>query len=110
MILAKDKVHEDGYQYKKGKSRSAKHTGLQPEVSSVKRVKVDTVERKRRIDDAQDQIADLDKQIGFKNKRIEVAMQSKNFKTCNELSEEISELKSQRRELSCELAKLQKKQ
>ena len=36
-------------------------------------------------------------------------MQSKNFKTCDELSKEISELKSQRHDLSCELAKLQKK-
>ena len=34
-------------------------------------------------------------------------MQSKNFKTCDELYEEISELKSQQRELSCELAKKQ---
>ena len=42
-MLAKDKVHEDGYQYKKGKSLSAKHTG---EVLSVKIVRVDTVERK----------------------------------------------------------------
>ena len=108
MTLAKDKVHEDGYQYKKGKSRSVKHT-LQPEGSSAKRVRIDAVERKRQIDDTQDQIADLDKRIGFKNKRVEAAMQSKSFKTCDELSEEISELKS-RCELSCELAMLQKKQ
>ena len=43
LMLAKDKVHEDGYQYKKGKSRSAKHTG---EILSVKTARVDTVERK----------------------------------------------------------------
>ena len=36
-------------------------------------------------------------------------MQSKNFKACDELSEEISKLKSQRRESSSELAKLLQK-
>lgn len=112
LCLAKSKVHEDGYNYKKGKSRSTKYGSVQPasEEYCTKRIKIDGIERKRRIDDIQDQIADLDKRIGFKNKRVEAAMAAKSFKACDEISEEISVLKSQRRELSCELAVLQKKQ
>ena len=37
-------------------------------------------------------------------------MEAKSFKACDEISEEISDLKSQRRELSFELTVLQKKQ
>ena len=112
LCLAKSKVHEDGYNYKKGKNRSRMYGSAQPanEDCFPKRVKIDSIERKRRINDIQDQIADLDKRIGFKNKRVEAAMAAKSFKVCDEISEEISELKSQCRELSCELAVFQKKQ
>jgi len=50
-------------------------------------------------------MADVEKRIGFKSIRVEAALQSKSFKVCDA---EISELKSDYHELSCELAILQK--
>ena len=61
-----------------------------------------------RISDIQEQIADIDKRIAYKQCRIETATVTRNFKTCDELSEEISELKTQRYELNYELGPLQK--
>lgn len=57
----RDKVHTDVYSYKKGKTRSSK------------RPKIDTVERQQRISEIQEEIADIDTRIGFKNCRIEAA-------------------------------------
>jgi len=66
---------------KEGRSFSLKHTPP-PDELSAKRVGVDAIERKRRIDDVQDQIVNIDKRIGFKYKRVEAAVQSKSFKVC----------------------------
>ena len=108
MRMAQDKVHDDGYVYKKGKSR-AKQSSCSSIPESSKRTKIDTKEREMRISDIQEQIADIDKRIAYKQCRIETATVTRNVKTCDKLSEEISELKSQRRELNHELGPLQKK-
>lgn len=94
--MAKDKVHEDGYNYKKGKSRSMKHSALSDE-SVPKRSKIDSIERQRRMNELHEDIADVDTQIGFKNRRIEAAMATKCYKTCDDISGEIAKLKGQRR-------------
>ena len=57
----------------------------------------------------QDLISDIDRTIGFKQRRIETATATRNFKTCDKLSQEISSLKAERREYTAELALLQKK-
>ena len=41
--------------------------------------------------------------ISFKEKRVTAAENMKNYKTCDELTGEISELKTKRRELEAEL-------
>ena len=64
------------------------------EVCHPKRVKIDRIERQHRINNIQDQISDIDKRIGFKHKRVEAAMAAKSFKVCDEICEEISNLKS----------------
>ena len=105
--LAQEKVHEDGYQYKKGKSRSKRYI---PEgEAKTKRPRLDSTARHERIVEIQDLISDIDRTIGFKQRRIETATATRNFKTCDELSQEISSLKAERREYTAELALLQKK-
>jgi hypothetical protein len=106
--MAKDKVHEDGYNYKKGKSRSTKHSTTSDE-SAPKRSKIDSAERVRRINEIHEDIGHIDTQIGFKNRRIEAATVTKSYKTCDELSAEIATLNMQRRELVKELGVLEKK-
>ena len=80
MRMAQDKVHDDGYVYKKGKSR-AKRSSSSSEPESSKRTKIDTKEREMRICDIQEQIADIDKRIAYKQCRIETATVTRNFKT-----------------------------
>ena len=56
-----------------------------------------------------DQIADIKKRIAFKQRRTDTAAAMNNFEACDELSQEISELKSQKHEKNCLLGPLQKK-
>lgn len=106
--LAQEKVHEDGYKYKKGKSRSKRHSQADGD-PQPKRPKLGSVARQERMSDLKDLISDIDRTIGFKQRRIETASATRNFKTCDELSQEILSLKSERREYTAELAALQKK-
>lgn len=105
--LAQEKVYQDGYQYKKGKSRSKRY--LPEDDTQPNRPKLDSNTRRERIMEIQDLISDIDRTIGFKQRRIETAAATRNFKTCDELSQEISSLKSERKEYTAELALLQKK-
>ena len=96
--LAKKKVHEDGYVYKKGHTRfkilepsSCEESEPQP-----KRQKVNAYERQRRIKEVNEEISGLNRHIQIKEQRLEQANASRNFKMCDELAGEISELKSQR--------------
>ena len=106
--MAKEKVYEDGYNYKKGKSRSTKRSSTSDE-SAPKRSKINLAERLQRINEIYDDIDSIDTQIRFKDRRIEAATAIKSYKTCDELSAEIATLKERRRELIKELGSLEKK-
>ena len=86
--MAQDKVHDDRYVYKKGKSQ-AKWPSSNSVPESSKHTKIDTKEREMRISDIQEQIADIDKRIAYKQRRIETAAATRNYKACDKLSEEI---------------------
>ena len=66
-------------------------------------------ERQRRIAELMDEISELSRRITFKERRIEEATLSRNYRVCDDLAAEVSELKAQRKELNSELAKFQKK-
>lgn len=106
MKMAQDEVHNDGYEYKKGKSRYKRSNSSMPEISE--RTKVDIKEREMWINDIQKQIANIDKRIAYKQRRIEMATVKRKFKTYDERSEEISQLERQHRELNYKLGPLQK--
>ena len=106
--LARAKVHEDGYNYKKGHSRSKKHQSMvEGSEPAVKRAKVNAEERQRRLAELTEEISELSKRITFKERRIEEATLSHSFRVCDDLASEVSELKARRRELTAELAKFQ---
>ena len=65
--LAKDKLHESGYVYAKGKSRSRKFNPLDEVEERPKRKKIDQRERQHRIDTLKEQLQD-NKHIGIKEK------------------------------------------
>lgn len=63
-----------------------------------------------RIAEVRDRIKDLSDQIGFKEKRRECASAVQNYKECDALTEQMSVLKTERRQLETELTLLTKKQ
>ena len=106
--LARKEVHESGYVYAKGKSRSKvfnPSTERQPS-----REKIDKQEREHRIQSIMEQIGDTKKHIELKQKRVEQAQTVQNFKLCDQLADEVSSLKAKRRELESALRSLQQKQ
>ena len=102
-------VDDTGYVYKKGKSRS-KYLNPSLEATLIpKRRKVATEERQKRLEAVQEDLKDVADRLSFKEKRRQAAETVRNYKLCDELTEEISNLKSQKRELEAELDILKKK-
>ncbi len=101
--LAREKVVDSGYTFVKGKSRSNK-LGV-PDVSTRQtRTKVSAELRHKRIGALEEGIANFDEQLRFKEKRRQQAETVRNYKLCDELTEEIGIVKQQRREMADELA------
>lgn len=65
--LAREKVMEGGYNFVKGKSRS-KRLASPDDTPRPSRVKINAKLRQKRISALEDNIANLDQQIGFKEK------------------------------------------
>ena len=74
-------VDEEGYNYKKGKSRSR---SLNPDVSSdpPKRKKINEEYRLSRIAELEEQIKDITDRLRYKEKRRESASIVHNYKEC----------------------------
>ena len=102
-------VDEEGYDYKKGKSRSR---SLNTSVASEppKRKNITEKYRLSRIAELQERIKDITDRLGYKEKRRESASIVRNYKECDQITEQMSELKCERKRLDIELASLNKKQ
>lgn len=55
------------------------------------RSKVSAEVRQKRISAIEEDIANLDKQLHFKNKRLQQAENIKNYKLCEEITEEVQD-------------------
>ena len=100
---ARKKVADDGYCFKKGKSRSKVYGSSDDPPTTSKRPKLDQTMREDRIKDLEEDIADISSHIAFKEKRRMQAETVKNYKTCDELTQEILECKGRKRELEKQL-------
>lgn len=105
---ARAKLHEEGYVYKKGYSRSQVHGAH--DSSKPKRPKISQDERKSRIDTITDKVSDLDRLIRIKERRIEEATITRSFASADQLANEIRTYKAERVQLMSELSLLQKKE
>lgn len=94
---------DESYQFKKGKSRS-KRTPPAP-----KRKKVNQADRLTRMKTLEDDIKNTEQRISYKVKRRQVAEDTKNYRLCDEITEEIGTLTKEKRQLEAELKLLQKK-
>ena len=109
--LARKRVNDSGYEYKKGKSRSKRFGSAgSVEASTPKRPKLDQEFRTKRMQQIKEEVKTINTQVSFKERRVEAGAQLKNFKVCDQLTDEISELQKQRRALEMELQCLEKKE
>ena len=105
---ARNEVYASGYKFKKGHSRSKQFSsGISP--NPPKRQNLNKDIREHRIKDIKEEIDDLSNRISFKEKIVTAAVNVKNYKSCDEITGEISELKTKRRELEAELKEFQSK-
>lgn len=95
------------YQFKKGKSRSKRCTPSEPQ--SAKRAKLSHDLREERIKVIQEELTNLKERLSYKHKRRLAAETVKNYKLCDEISEEIGTVSKKSNELKQELAELMKK-
>ena len=105
---ARKKIIDEGFQFVKGKSRSkrcANPNDIQP---SSKRRKTSRDMRAGRMKNIEEDCQDLTDRISYREKRIRACENISDYKKCDELKEEISALKRQRRELKAELKQIEK--
>ena len=107
--LARDKVCESGYNFVKGRSRS-KRLAPTDEAPRPSRAKISAEVRQKRITALEEDLANLDQQIGFKEKRRQQSENTRNYKLCEEITQEIGICKQQRRQLSDELNQYREKE
>ena len=98
---AQSAVYNSGYIFKKGYSRSKRFSNDTRE--TVKRPKLSKEIREKRIEYIEEELKDLKQRISFKEKRVNAAENMKNYKVCDEITGEISEIKAKYRELEEEL-------
>lgn len=98
---AREKIIEEGFQFAKGKSRSNK--GLTEDgCKKPKRLKVNQDVREQRMKELEERIKDIDDKVLFKEKRIKAALNMSDFKICDELKDQVINLKQEKRELESE--------
>ena len=101
-------VAESGYAYKKGHSRS-KRLQSSP-ATKPKRAKFSQEMRESRIKGLSEEIAQIKDTIRFKDLRLKQAEEVKNYRLCDQISEELLQLKRDRSHLEAELHVWEKKE
>ena len=103
--LARAKLNEE-YAFKKGKSRSKQ---LKDSPPAPKRPKTSQSIRSKHISELEEDIKDKEKMRPIKVQRKNANL-SRNYKLCDQLTEEMSELKGKKRECEKQLNTLKRKQ
>ena len=106
--LSRKKVAEDGYLFKKGHSRS-KVYGQSDDASTPRRAKYDEEMREERLKNIEEELADITRMLHFKEKRLSQHEAAKNYRLCEQVTEEMMTLKGRRHECEAEKVLLLKK-
>ena len=109
---AREKVKEDGYQFKKGYSRS-NSSSSGSEASSEKRVKrkhTNAEERQKAISNIKTLLESTDDHIRIKKLRIEKLKACSDYRQCDSITNEVTRLLKQKQEYESQLAVLQRKE
>lgn len=102
--LAREKVISSGYAFVKKKSRSKRLASPEEESPKVSRIKISAEVRQKRVRALEEDIANLDQQISLKEKRRQQSENIRNYKMCEEITQEIRLVTQQRRQLFEELS------
>lgn len=97
---AQERVEEDGYVFKKGKSRTKRHSRDKEGTSKIKRPKTTEAVRLNRISAINDELKSLDERLMYKNKEREMASNVRQYRRCEEITREMSDLKEKKRAAS----------
>ena len=117
--MAREKVKADGYQYKKGYSRSAssssgteidEHVGKKNLEKSVKRKHTDAEERMKVITNIKALIASTNDHLHIKQQRLQKLKVCNDFKQCDVVSKETTQLLKQKYDYESQLAALERKE
>ena len=108
LALARKKVADDGYVFKKGHSRS-KVYGVSQDSSIPKRPKYNQEMRESRIEAIDEELDDIQRILQFKQKRLVQAETAKKYAFCEQLTMEMKELRDKKRELEFERKEFVKK-
>lgn len=109
LVIARKRVHESGFNYKKKTSRSRDFGSSSSEEVRPKREKISQEVREKRIDELNEDLQEVNMQIGFASKHRERCANVKEFTKAIEISKEMEELRRKKRKYEDELALLQKK-
>ena len=104
---ARKKVADDGYVFKKGQSRSKLYGQL--DTTKSKRPKLDKDMREERLQAIDEEVKDIARMLQFKEKRLSQAEAGRNYKQCEQVTEEVMALKSRKRDLDAEKRLLEQK-
>jgi len=105
LSLAREAVHSSGYAYRKGKSRS-NHVISDSGSESLNTLNL-TEMRKQKTKSLEEDIAALNKQIAFKQKRLEQAETVQRYEQREMINSEIQEVRAKKGGLELELAEFQ---
>lgn len=110
LLLACQEEVNKTYQFKKGKSRS-KRLAIEgdPGSSKPKRKKLTKDFRVQRMKTIEEEVKHLKERMSYKEKRRQMSEDQRNYKLCDEITEEISALSKECHVLEIEMKELAKK-
>lgn len=108
--LSREKVHEEGYEYKKGTSRSKMIVGERDVQTTPKWLKISEDVRLMHMSQLEEDIQDANDLIKIKEKRQSLASTAHQYKDCDKLTSQITALRTKLREHQSELRQLQKRE
>ena len=101
IAMARQKIIDEGFQFKKGKSRSKKGNA-EPIEPKSKHQKTTHSFREKRLIEIEEKVGDIGDRITFKEKRSTECIGNSDYEKCDCLKKDIMSLKQDRRELLAE--------
>ena len=98
------------YAFVKGVSRSKRHSSTESEGATANRAKYNAFERSQKLAEVSEDLETIKRQLMYKEKLRSQAEAGRNYRVCEELTDGISKLTQQRRELQAQEKLFRKKE